>query len=252
MPEKFGQHFLKDKAVVEKIISLLPRGGNILEIGPGRGALTYKLAELADNLICVEKDPKLACYLKGKFGGEKLRVITGDILEENGFFDGSPFNIISNLPYGISTDIIYYLAGLPLWNTAVLTLQKETAERFASASGSSLYGRTSVAASVFFYVELVFTFSKKCFSPPPKVDAAVLVLRNKKTVIDVSAWKEFMNICFFSKRKTLANNLKRLPSGEGVRISAQPAIASAARPQDVPPEQYLKLFRIIHENKGQG
>ncbi|MDO9513560.1 MAG: 16S rRNA (adenine(1518)-N(6)/adenine(1519)-N(6))-dimethyltransferase RsmA [Elusimicrobiota bacterium] len=252
MPEKFGQYFLKDKTVVEKIISLLPPGGNLLEIGPGKGALTYKLALIADNLICVERDPKLAYYMKEKFGGEKLRVITGDILKESGFFDGAPFNIISNLPYGISTDIIYFLAALPAWNTCVLTLQKETAERFTAATGSSGYGRTSVTAGVFFDIHLVFTFSKKCFSPPPKVDAGVLVLQNKNIKaessqrVDIKEWKNFMNICFFSGRKTLSNNLKRLPDNKmGAGLLECLKIKSNARPQDVAPGQYLELFKKI-------
>ncbi|MBU4134115.1 ribosomal RNA small subunit methyltransferase A [bacterium] len=252
MPEKFGQYFLKDKTVVEKIISLLPPGGNLLEIGPGKGALTFMLADIAEHLICVEFDPRLARYIKEKFGGEKVRVITGDILKESNFFDGGPFNIITNLPYAISTDIIYYLAGLSGWNTAVMTIQKETARRFSAAAGTSEYGRTSVTASVFFDIQMVFEFSKKCFSPPPKVDAGVIVLQNKNIKaepsqrVDIKEWKNFMNICFFSRRKTLANNLKRLPDNKtGAALLEYLKIKSNARPQDVTPGQYLELFKKI-------
>ncbi|MEA2082087.1 MAG: rRNA adenine dimethyltransferase family protein, partial [Elusimicrobiota bacterium] len=221
--------------------------------------LTYKLVNIAEHLICVEKDPELVRYVKEKFGGEKLRVITGDILKESVFFDGAPFNIISNLPYGISTDIIYFLAGLSGWDNCVLTLQKETVERFSAVEGSSAYGRSSVTASVFFDTRMAFGFSRKCFSPPPKVDAGVLVLKNKKLGIDTGEWKNFMNGCFFSRRKTLANNLKRFPAAGKAgapdlkgRRGATPAafleslsINPLVRPQDVSPGQYLKLFKKI-------
>ncbi|MCD6312125.1 MAG: hypothetical protein J7M11_06675, partial [Elusimicrobia bacterium] len=224
---------------------------------------TYRLAEIAENLICVERDPKLARYIKEKFGGEKVRVITGDILKQNKFFDSNawpnaggdagpktanatPFNIISNLPYGISTDIIYFLAALHAWNNCVLTLQKETAERFSAAEGSSAYGRTSVTASVFFNIKMAFSFSKKCFSPSPKVDAGVLVLQNKKLNIDISEWKNFINGCFFSRRKTLANNLKRFTGVEKVNALLESSgINPRLRPQELSPEKYFELFKKL-------
>ncbi len=260
MPEKFGQHFLKDKTIARRIISLLPEGGRVLEIGPGKGVLTAGLSEIADELLCVEKDAALARYIKEKFGGKKVRVVTGNILKESNFFvrpgaggytgpktaDAPPFNIISNLPYSISTDMIYFLAGLSAWDICVLTVQKEAAERFLAPAGSSNYGAASVTAEVFFDARIEFIFSKKSFSPPPKVDAAVMVMKNKRVRADIKVWKKFLHGCFFSRRKTLANNLKRFIGVEKANALLESSgINPLIRPQGVGPGQYLKLFEKI-------
>ncbi|PIU18248.1 MAG: ribosomal RNA small subunit methyltransferase A [Elusimicrobia bacterium CG08_land_8_20_14_0_20_44_26] len=244
MAQKFGQHFLTDTKIIKKIISLLPSNRFILEIGPGRGALTEQLIKISRAVVCVEKDARLADFLKDKFKSEKLKIIKADILKTENVFD-EPFSIISNLPYSITTEMIYRLASWNGWDDCVLTVQKEAARRILSEAGRPEYGRSSVTAGVFFKGEEKFSFSRQCFTPPPSVDASVIKFENKKLNIDIGKWRKFLAAVFFSKRKILLNNLKRAGITGGHEILKKAGIKNNARPHQVSPGDFLCLFREL-------
>lgn len=244
MPAVLGQHFLTDNNIIKKIISLVPKNWNILEIGPGRGALTDRLVEISGEVICVEKDLRLAELLRKRYRGKKVRIVNADILEERSFFNGE-FFIVSNLPFSITTDIIYWLLSVPSWEKCLLTIQKDAADRFLSETGDSLYGRTSVTVSAFFAPERKFNIRRECFQPSPSVDASVILLTNGNSGTDAGKWKKFMNDCFFSKRKFLLSNLKRAGYKNSEKMFDRFFIGRKLRPHQVPPEKYLSLFNYF-------
>ncbi|MFH1958394.1 MAG: 16S rRNA (adenine(1518)-N(6)/adenine(1519)-N(6))-dimethyltransferase RsmA [bacterium] len=251
MPAVLGQHFLTDGKSIKKIISLVPENRNILEIGPGRGALTGRLAEISGEVVCVEKDKLLAETLKKKYGGGKIKIINADILKtgteviKRAACSAGPFFIVSNLPFSITTDIMFWLLSSPLWEKCLLTIQKDAADRLLSETGDSLYGRTSVTVSAFFAPERKFNIRRECFQPKPSVDASVILLTNGNSGTDANDWKKFMNSCFFSKRKFLLSNLKRAGYKNPEKVFDKFSLVENLRPHQVSPEKYLALFKNL-------
>ncbi|MCD6413477.1 MAG: ribosomal RNA small subunit methyltransferase A [Elusimicrobia bacterium] len=247
MPAKFAQHFLKNKGIIGKIISVVPRGENILEVGPGRGALTEHLLGISKKLVCVEKDEKLAGPL-AEICGSKAEIINEDILKVRKVFD-EDFFIVGNLPFYLSKKIIFYLAELQGWKKAFLMFQKEMTEKIFSPCGSSGYGKIAITFSVFFSGKKLFDVSKGSFSPPPKVDVSFVLAENKNAGIDAKKWRKFLDFCFLSRRKFLFTNLKRAGYKDLEGVFRKLALSRKARPQEISPGKFLSLF-IELENAG--
>jgi len=250
MPAVLGQHFLIDSNSIKKIISLVPENRNILEIGPGRGALTGLLGERAKEVICVERDKSLAENLKKEYGSGKIKIINADILKMGTEVikrAAESFFIVSNLPFSITTDIMYWLLAVPSWKKCLLTIQKDAADRFLAEPGDSLYGRSSVTVSAFFAPERKFNIGRKCFKPPPSVDASVILLTNGNSGTDAGGWKKFMNDCFFSKRKFLLSNLKRAGYKNPEKMFDKFSLDGKLRPHQVSPGKYLMLFKNLNK-----
>ena len=228
---KLGQHFLVDKSAAQRIVESMGdiSSSTVLEIGPGRGALTSLLAKKARRLIAVEVDRVLAAQLRMHFSlTPNVEIIEADILALD--FDtifgpkpGStrpgmnhqpePVKVAGNLPYFITSDILLKLFRFrKYFETMVLMLQREVADRVAAHPGTSEYGLLSATAQLYARVEKLFTLPPGAFTPPPKVHSTVIRLtmdsRLEKLQVPEERFIRFLKLSFGQKRKTLWNNLK--------------------------------------------
>jgi 16S rRNA (adenine1518-N6/adenine1519-N6)-dimethyltransferase len=181
----------------------------VVEIGPGRGALTERLLEHADRVAAIELDAALAEYLRSQYPG--LELVEGDALNVDWSQWGAGV-LTGNLPYYIATPIVSrYLRNPGLLRHAVFLVQKEVAERITARPGTREYGYFSVECQFLARTELLFTVPPGAFRPPPKVDSAVIRLTPKDAgdkIADATRFLDFVSICFRQKRKTLRNNLR--------------------------------------------
>ncbi len=252
-----GQHFLASPGVLRRIVEVIdPRADTFLvEIGPGKGVLTVPLAEKSGKLVAVEKDPEMVPFLREK-AISALTVIEGDILDldfarlraEHGAGFGSA-TLAGNLPYSISTPLLFkVLEGRTVFDRCVFLVQKEVAERISAGPGSKIYAPLSILLQLHFEANLRFIVHPGSFSPPPKVESALVSLDRRPSplfaISDERRFGEFVRAAFRQRRKTLANNL--LASGR-----PEPAIAAACeragidprvRPEQVPIAGFAALF----------
>jgi len=210
--------------------------GRVIEIGPGRGALTECLLERAEQVTAIEIDPVLVHYLRQKFrdalADGRLALIEGDVLKTDvtAVLGGGRAAITGNLPYYITSPILQRVFSLgAAWVRGVFLVQAEVAARLAAAPGSRDYGFLSVLAQVQARAEVLFPVARTAFRPPPKVDSAVILLEPRAVaqVGDVDGFLRFASACFRHKRKTLRNNLaavygrERLEGVEEGRLRAE-------------------------------
>lgn len=214
LKKSLGQHFLRDENICRKIAELpyYYPGLNLLEVGPGGGALTKFLLEKPDiNYLAVEIDKEKVEYLLRVFPSIRDRIVNGDILTASIPFEG-PFSIIGNFPYNISSQILFrVLEWEPLVTEVTGMFQKEVAERIASGPGSKTYGILSVLMQTFFRVEYKFEVHENCFDPPPKVRSSVVKfinLGNPYQVVDKKLYTRIVKAAFNQRRKTLRNALR--------------------------------------------
>lgn len=244
-----GQNFLNNDTIIIKIVSLFNCENNdlILEIGPGRGALSKYLQDKG-RLICIEIDKDMAPFL------DKINasIIYDDILQAN------LSNILSNYTY----DNLYVIGNLPYYITSpiiekvilsninaqkmVFMVQKEVAERFSAKPGTKEYGYMTIFINHYYDVNYEFTVSKNDFIPVPKVDSAIITL-NKKNPEDIpdSFW-DFLKECFKHKRKTLKNNLSNYDFNKVSSILNNRNISLNVRAEELPEEVFLEIFNNIN------
>jgi 16S rRNA (adenine1518-N6/adenine1519-N6)-dimethyltransferase len=214
LKKSLGQHFLKDENISRKIISELEPVSQLLEVGPGGGALTKYLVNLENTSFkAVEFDFEKVNYLLKTYPALQGKIIQGDFLSVDKPFNG-PFAIVGNFPYNISTQILFRILE---WKEDVLyavgMFQKEVAQRIASAEGNKVYGVLSVLVQAFFEVEYLFDVNEQSFNPPPKVKSGVIRLRPVKTKLAMKSEADFfllVKTAFNQRRKTLRNAVKAL------------------------------------------
>jgi 16S rRNA (adenine1518-N6/adenine1519-N6)-dimethyltransferase len=216
LKKSLGQHFLMDDFVCRRIIEVLNQFPftQLLEIGPGAGALTKYLIDIKGNdFKAVEIDREKVAFLKKKYPVLNDRIIELDFLQMESPFQG-PFTIVGNFPYNISTEILFKVLGWRLDVERVIGMfQKEVALRIAASEGNKIYGVTSVLLQAFFEVEYLFEVSEQAFNPPPKVKSAVIRLMPKKEPPPFRTEKMFfllVKTAFNQRRKTLRNAVKPL------------------------------------------
>lgn len=220
--KSFGQNFIKEKNIIEKIINAsdIPDNTLILEIGPGAGSLTELLVQTGNNVLCYEIDTRLEEILSDKFKNDSnVRFIFNDFLEcdiNNDIKDYSYdyLYIIANLPYYITTPIISKIIDELDVDKMVLMVQKEVGDRFTANPGSKNYGSLSVFLQSYFDLKQEFLVSRNCFIPKPNVDSVIVSLSKKKEVLDIKnreVFEKLIRDSFQFKRKTLRNNLKGYP-----------------------------------------
>ena len=219
--KRFGQHFLHDRAVARRIVdAIAPRPSDlIVEIGPGRGALTFPLLESGCDLHAIEIDRDLAASLRERTPRHpNLTVHEADALEfdfERSVPPPRRIRVAGNLPYNVSTPLVFrLLAALPRISDMHLMLQREVVERMASAPGARTYGRLGVMVQLDCEVEWVLRVGPGAFSPAPSVESAVVRLRPRpRAALDPAARDRFgaiVRTCFSKRRKTLRNALRGL------------------------------------------
>jgi 16S rRNA (adenine1518-N6/adenine1519-N6)-dimethyltransferase len=223
LKKSLGQHFLKDENISRQIVDELKACpcSNLLEVGPGGGALTKYLVQLPDiNFKLVEIDDEKIVFLNNHFPSLKDKIIHASILDIDKPFNES-FAVIGNFPYNISTEIVFKILD---WKDSVQCMvgmfQKEVALRLAAKEGSKTYGVTSVLVQAYFDVYYLFDVDENSFVPPPKVKSAVLKLLPKKDKVELmnySSFRTLVKTAFQQRRKTMRNACKGLFSAETLR-----------------------------------
>ena len=250
--QKLGQHFLIKGSILERIAAAAcpagtpssPAGSNlVIEIGPGRGALTEKLLQRARRVIAVEIDPYLAEHLRQRFAADpRLQVVEGDILDTD-LTQWGPAAIAGNLPYYITSPILEKAVRLPFL-CAVFLLCKEVAERLAAAPGCRDYGFLTVQTALFATVRRLFEVKPSAFHPPPQVDSSVVLLEPRHSdlgIADTAAFVRFVGLCFRHKRKTIRNCLVDTYSKE--LIDSWPE--ASLRAEQIPLEGFAAMYRRL-------
>ena len=216
LKKSLGQHFLKDENIILQIITSLKETTftNLLEVGPGGGALTKHLIQIPNiNFKAVELDDSKTSYLQNTYPALKDKIIAESFLDIIIPFQ-EPFTVIGNFPYNISTQILFKILD---WKENVPVVigmfQKEVAERAASPAGSKVYGVLSALIQQFYEVEYLFDVGNACFTPPPKVQSGVIRLKRKTETLPVKsdkAYKLLVKTAFNQRRKTLRNAVRGL------------------------------------------
>jgi len=219
LKKSLGQHFLKDENICRKIIEALQHCSfnQLLEVGPGGGALTKYLLQIQDtDFKAIELDEEKVNYLVETFPQIKGKIIHKNFLDIDKPFEGK-FTIVGNFPYNISTQILFKVLQ---WKEDIQCVtgmfQKEVAQRVAAKKGSKIYGVTSVLTQAFFDVDYLFEVAERSFQPPPKVKSAVIRLTPKEEPIAIQSEKQFFQLvktAFNQRRKTLRNAVKELFDG---------------------------------------
>lgn len=221
MGRRFGQHFLARKSILDRIAAAAcpEQAPSVIEIGPGRGALTESLLERARKVIAIEIDPVLVHYLQQKFREQieagRLELLAADVLKIDLAELVAPSRAVlaGNLPYYITSPILERVFALgDKWERAVFLVQAEVAARLAAVPGTRDYGYLSVLTQVHARPRILCDVPRTAFRPPPKVDSAVVLLepcdaRADRGIADREAFLRFASDCFRHKRKTLRNNL---------------------------------------------
>ena len=268
---KLGQHFLNSEDAAARIVDALGDVAlsTVLEIGPGKGILTSVLAKRTRRLIAVELDRVLAAQLRLKFGmARNVEVLEADILAID--FDSlfgpkpglgrpgielkpEPVKVVGNLPYYITSDILLRLFEFSKYfESIVIMVQKEVADRIAAEPGGRDYGLLSATAQLYARVEKLFTLPPDAFTPPPKVHSTVLRLtmdpQQEKLGVAGDGFIDFLRLSFGQKRKTLWNNLKgRYADAAVKRALAEANVKPTARAETLSLEKSAAVFCALHK-----
>ena len=254
--KKFGQNFLTNDTIIKQIVSLLNAGKDdlIIEIGPGRGALTKELVKLDSSLVCIEIDEDMHEYLD-KYESDKCHIIFGDILSIDlkkiaSNYKYNNLYVIGNLPYYITTPIIKYVTdSLDDVKSLVFMVQKEVADRFCAHSKSKEYGYMTLYLKYYYNVKKEIDVSKIYFNPIPKVDSAIVRLDsvNQAKVSDPKKYFSFLQEAFRLKRKTLKNNLSRVDKNILVSIYEKYNMSDSIRPEEIDEDLFIKIYKDLFE-----
>jgi 16S rRNA (adenine1518-N6/adenine1519-N6)-dimethyltransferase len=245
--KRFGQHFLVDQVLIEAIVrEITPRPGDpLVEIGPGLGALTQPLLERCGALTVIELDRDLAARWRQRQG---VTVVESDVLKVDigALADaaGQPLRLVGNLPYNISTPILFHL--LPIAGRVRdqhFMLQKEVVERMAAAPGGKDYGRLSVMLQWRYDIESVLDVPPEAFDPPPRVDSAVVRMRPlaQPPVVDEELLSDLVTVAFSQRRKLLRHSLGRWLEQRGFGG----AFDLLRRAEEVPVAEYVALAQTL-------
>jgi 16S rRNA (adenine1518-N6/adenine1519-N6)-dimethyltransferase len=253
--KRFGQNFLVDANVIDKIIhSINPQPhDHVVEIGPGLGALTQPLLHTLARLDVIELDRDVIPELKALAGSERLHIHNIDVLafdftsfsEAN--FQRDKLRIIGNLPYNISTAVLFHLVNhRSIIRDLHFMLQKEVVERIAAGVGSHNYGRLSVMMQLHFNITPLFTVSPQCFRPVPRVESAIIRLQPKSecpvSAAEHADFESLIRQAFSQRRKTLRNTLKNTCTVAQLEAAG---IDPGKRPQELGVNDYITLFRQL-------
>ena len=261
---RLGQHFLTESRAIERIVSALGNlaGQTVVEIGPGRGAITRELAGRAARVLAVELDQVLAAGLRDKFSPDRVTVIEQDILTFDfaaafaefcpGASGAGRFHVVGNLPYYITSPILLRLAAShAMLDQALLMVQREVADRILAQPGTRDFGLLSVTVRMYGDVERLFTLPPRAFSPPPEVHSTVFrwrfAPRFAELGVDEVSFLRLARVAFAQKRKTLVNNLRAAGISHTLAADALAAagILPQVRAETLGLEAFASLWRFL-------
>ena len=247
--KRFGQNFLVDHGVIAAIVSAInpKRDDVVVEIGPGLGAITEPLMQRVDHLHVVEIDRDLIARLKKQHTPERMTIHEGDALAFDFASIGKNLRLVGNLPYNISTPLLFHLADyVDVLYDMHFMLQKEVVERMVAEPGNADFGRMSVMLQYRFYLEWLIDVPPESFDPPPKVQSAVVRLIPKPvSELNAKSQEKLSQVvltAFSQRRKMLRNTMKGMLSDAGF---AELGIAPTLRPEDVSVEDYVRIANYL-------
>ncbi|MGW8269393.1 MAG: 16S rRNA (adenine(1518)-N(6)/adenine(1519)-N(6))-dimethyltransferase RsmA [Burkholderiales bacterium] len=247
--KRFGQHFLHDAGVVARIVAAIAPAPDdcLIEIGPGEGVLTVPLLERVHRLEVIEIDRDLAARLRDAFPSERLVVHEADALSFDFGALPAPLRIVGNLPYNISTPLLFHLAAfVDRVRDMHFMLQHEVVERMAAQQSTRAYGRLSVMLQTRFRIERLFRVSAGAFRPPPKVASAVVRLKPlapaERASVDFGVLSRVVAGAFSARRKKLRNALP-LAADDFATLGLDPDL----RPENLSPGDYVRVARYLEE-----
>ena len=253
--KRFGQHFLHDNNVINQIVSVIrPKvDDNVVEIGPGLGALTFPLLSHLEHIQLIEIDRDIIARLRA-LEDPRITIHPTDALKVDLSTLTSTehsLRIVGNLPYNISTPLIFHLLESGHFIVDMhFMLQKEVVDRMVAVPNSKTYGRLSVMVQYLCQVDALFNVPKGAFSPPPKVESAVVSLRpwqkSPYSKTDFSTLSMLVNQAFMKRRKTVRNALKEMLTGEQIE---QAGINPSLRPENLRVEDFVQLSLAVPQDK---
>lgn len=251
--KSLGQHFLKDKNIIRKIVSEagLHASDKVWEIGPGKGILTEELLNQKVDLTCFEIDHTLWEYLEETYG-DSISLIKGDVLKQNweDLFEDDLIKVVANLPYQITSPFLFkVIKYVDHFESVVLMIQKEVAERINAKTGSKTYGLLSIKMQFYFNCRYSFTVKPHLFNPPPKVDSAVIKLIPREDKPDIDDEKMFWRIVdssFRNRRKMLRKNLREILNKDQIETLGEISkIELTRRGETLNESEYVILYNDI-------
>ena len=256
--KKLGQNFLTDKNVIARILdsAKINTDDVVLEVGPGKGALTGKIASVAKNVYAIEKDKFLYNELLQKYSSaENLTLINEDVLKTDlrDFHKNNKIKFIANLPYNITSPVLSALTdNRDIFSEIIIMIQKEVGDRITSEPGSKTYGSLSVIIQTYFNVTHLFTVPPSSFRPRPKVDSVVIKLEPTKkyssTIKDTVLFSGVVKSSFSSRRKMIANSLRSQFGKEEIDTCLERSrINSSRRAETVSVEEFIQLANCFYE-----
>ncbi len=251
---RFGQNFLVDDGVIFRIVTAIDpqRGDRVVEIGPGLGALTRPLLERVDHLHVVEIDRDLVRSLRAEFPATRISIHEQDALRFDFGKLGNELRVVGNLPYNISTPLLFHLAqSAGSIRDIHVMLQREVVERMVAHPSSSAYGRLSVMIQYRFELEPLMTIPASAFRPAPKVESAVVRMTPFRQLPhrarDEAWFSRIVTAAFSQRRKTLRNALKGYIDAEGL---GRLGVDAKLRPQDLAVAEFVRLADFAANAKG--
>ncbi len=259
--KSLGQHFLRDPRALDRIVGALDLTGTetVIEIGPGRGVLTDRLADRAGRLIAIELDRKLIPVLRARYADRShVMILEGDVLTfDLGAVAQGPYRLVGNVPYYITTPILFHAMKAPRPERAVFLVQREVGERMAAAPDTEAYGALSVNLQALATAETLAIVKPAAFEPPPKVDSAIVrVVPREEPLVPVAeeqGFSRFVQACFAQRRKQLGRTLRTVASleAEEARVLLTGlGIDPVARAETLAPAQFVRLHRAVLAQRG--
>ena len=261
--KRFGQHFLRDRSALERIAGALDLGRTetVLEIGPGRGALTDLLVDRAGRLVAIELDRDLAALLRERYAARpNARIVEADVLETDlGALADGPYALVGNVPYYITTPILFHALTPPRAERSVYLVQKEVAQRLSAPPGGKEYGALTVNVQAVASAEVLLRVPPGAFSPPPKVDSAVIRVTPRETPVvapeEERRFRRFVQEAFGMRRKQMRRVVRSLASLDAAAAEAVLAAAGVdpeARPETLSPETFARVVRGLTAGEALG